>query len=78
MTDAYRDADNGSRSLIGVSLALLALTTVFFVCFLYSRFYHNGVGITQLMFWLVVSAYIFNAGNAIDNACMFDMLQPIE
>ncbi|PVI05944.1 hypothetical protein DM02DRAFT_650242 [Periconia macrospinosa] len=67
MVDTYHDADNGSQSLIGVSFALLALTTVFFVCFLFSK-YHNGTGISKLMLWLVVVAYIFNAGNAIDNA----------
>ncbi|CAI6257157.1 unnamed protein product [Periconia digitata] len=67
MTDAYRDADNGSQSLMGASFALLALTTVFFACFLVSKYY-NGAAISQLMFWLIVFAYVFNVGNAIVNA----------
>ncbi|KAF2638117.1 hypothetical protein P280DRAFT_91493 [Massarina eburnea CBS 473.64] len=67
LTEAYRNADNGSQSLIGASFALLALTTIFFICFLLSRYY-NEAGVSRLMFWLIVAAYIFNAGNAIDNA----------
>ena len=63
-------ADNGSQSLIGVSFALLTFTTVFFVLFLVSRYYHEAA-VGWLMFWLIVFAYIFNTGNAVDNACTF-------
>lgn len=68
MTEAYRNADSGSKSLIAVSFALLALTSVFFILFLLSRYY-NESAFRPLMFWLIIAAYIFNAANAIDNAC---------
>jgi lipid-A-disaccharide synthase-like uncharacterized protein len=70
MTEEYRNADNGSASLIGVSFALLALTTIFVVLLLVSRYYKE-TSVPPLMFWLILLAYVFNTGNAIDNACTF-------